>query len=64
MANEIDTTNKFLVGTQGKGIFIMNPPRAPLNGDDAMLLAAYLVLMAQATATNDFADVVDAVQNT
>jgi hypothetical protein len=48
MADEkkIDTFNKFLVGLRGETIVIVSPPLAPLSVDDALLLAAYLVVMA------------------
>lgn len=58
---EIETANKFLVASNGNGIVIMNPPRGAISGDDALLLAAYLVSMAHPT-TNEFSKVLDAVQ--
>lgn len=62
--NGIDTTNKFLVSAGSEGIRIMNPPRGPISGDDAYLLAAYLQLLGVAASpTHPFADVLTAVRN-
>lgn len=45
MTDEIDTTNKFLVGVMGDGIVFLRPVPRTLTRDDALLLAAYLVAM-------------------
>lgn len=59
----IDTTNRFMVASQGDELVILNPPRR-LSADDALLLlAAYLVAMAYG-ATHNFDDVLKAVQDT
>jgi hypothetical protein len=42
---EIDTTNKFAVALNSRGICILNQPIMPMTGDDAILLAAWLVAM-------------------
>jgi len=57
----IETLNKFLVSSQGKAILIMNPPRTSIAADDALLLAAYLVLMAEHEASQPFEAVLKAV---
>jgi hypothetical protein len=63
---EIDTLNKFGVASGGKGVTILMPPRSgvPFSADDALLLAAYLVSMAEHSAAHTFEDVLGAVQNT
>ena len=45
MADEIDTTNKFFVASDGRGIVFLRPLPQRLGHDDALLLAAYLVAM-------------------
>lgn len=60
---EIDTSNKFLVTTIGNH-FLMRLSPARISADDALLLAAWLVAMAEPYASHKFADVLTAVQNT
>jgi hypothetical protein len=60
----LDTTNKYLVAANGKGIVIMNPPRGPIPADDALTLAAWIVAMAEHMASLEFNDVRRAVENT
>lgn len=43
--NEIDTTNKFLVGMQGNSLAFLRPVPLRLSHQDALVLAAYLVSM-------------------
>jgi hypothetical protein len=62
VAEMIETFNKFLVAANGSGILIMNPPRGVISNDDALLLAAYIVSMADHSASNDFEDILKAVQ--
>lgn len=57
----INTANKFLVASNSQGIVIMTDPRK-LTYDDALLLAAYLVSMAEPFASYKFPDVLEAVQ--
>jgi len=66
MTSQIDTFNKFVVGSTGKRIKILRQPWPPdgLSADDALLLAAYLVSMAESEASHTFAEVLEAVQNT
>ena len=42
---EIDTTNKFLVSSQGDNIVFIRPVPQRISQQDALLLAAYLVSM-------------------
>lgn len=46
MSEEIDAFNKFLVGMQGQSLVILNPPRGVISKQDALVLAAWLVSMA------------------
>lgn len=39
----MDTSNKFLVGSQAGNIVFMRPVPQSITADDALLLAAYLV---------------------
>lgn len=59
----IDTTNKFLVAAQGGGVLIMMPPRGVMTQEDAMLLAAWLVALADPNA-DEFQKYLTAVQST
>ena len=60
----MDTPNKFLVGAQGDHIVIGLPMRAArMSRADALLLAAYLVAMAEPFSGEKFADVLHAVEN-
>lgn len=45
MEDEIDTTNKFLVGAQGGNLVFLRPVPLRLSHQDALVLAAYLVGM-------------------
>lgn len=64
MADEIDTTNKFLVGGHGMDrITMMLPPKAGqiIEAKDALVLAAWIVAIVD---TNDqFPAILAAVQN-
>lgn len=59
---EIDTTNKFLVASQGDDFVFLRPVPQKLSKDDALLLAAYLVAMTADDARWD--RVLTAVSNT
>lgn len=60
---EINPFNKFMVGAQGDKLRVM-VPITTLTADDAILLAAYLVEMAEVIGpTHTFEDVREAVQN-
>ncbi len=60
----IDTTNKFMVCAGGNGIWVMRLSGlvGSVSPDDALLLAAYLVALAEHGASNAFADVLKAVE--
>lgn len=58
----MDATNKFLVASQGDKLLMMNPPRGSFSHDDAVMLAAWLVAMAD-KATISYQDAVDAVES-
>jgi hypothetical protein len=45
MTDEIDTTNKFLVGVQGDCIVFLRPVPRSIPKEDALLLAAYIVAL-------------------
>ncbi len=61
----VDTLNKFLVAVNGETILLMNPPRVPISKADALLLAAYLVTLADDDELGPrFPGVLKAVQNT
>lgn len=58
----MDTTNDFFVGVLGDGIAILNPPRGKITKEQALRLAAYLVLLADDTGA-EFPKVLEAVKN-
>jgi hypothetical protein len=58
----IEIFNKFLVGSSGRGVVIQRPPVGTITADDALLLAAYLVTMAEHEASHEFSEVLAAVQ--
>ena len=59
---EIDTTNKFLVMSKGRDLIIASPPHSLISADDALVFAAYLVLMAEyCHPSHTFEQVKDAV---
>jgi len=60
---DIDTTNKFIVALKGEEVLIIAPPHTPLSKADALLLAAWLVALAEEDE-GEFAAVLAAVQNT
>jgi hypothetical protein len=62
--SKIDTTNTFMVAAGGRGIAILNPPRTSITADEALLLAAWLVSIAEHSASQEFAEVLQAVQST
>lgn len=61
----IDTLNRFMVGWHGGGIVILNVSalQKRISGDEALLLAAHLVAMAEPLASHKFSEVLEAVQN-
>lgn len=63
MADEIDTTNKFMVGMNGGGLAILIPPHRTISNADAILLAAWLVALADPGGER-FSVVLEAIQST
>lgn len=60
----MDTTdNKQLVGSRGDMVVVLNPPRGPLSKDDALMFAAWLVVLA-GKSLDEFREAFDAVCNT
>ena len=59
---KIDTTNKFLVASGG-GIRMLSPPVRPMSESDAVMLAAYLVAMAEHKSSFTFQEALDAVMD-
>ena len=59
----IDTLNKFLVSVRGGCITIMRTPDYGLTPDEALVLAAYLVALAEPNASHRFSEVLEAVRN-
>lgn len=62
----IDTSNKFLVSSNARGQVVIGhlPPGRPLERDDALLLAAWLVAIADRApgrSDSDFGDVLRAI---
>lgn len=59
---EIDTSNKYLVGSRGNGVVVISCGLT-LSANDAMNLAAWLVSVAQINTDVKFDDVLKAIQN-
>lgn len=59
----IDTCNRHMVGVQGDKIGIGMPPRTLMTKEEALVLAAWLVALADPLGEK-FAEVLDAVENT
>ena len=59
----IDTTNRWGVSALQQKVIILVPPARALSGDEALVLAAWLVTLA-ARPRADFDAVLDAVQST
>lgn len=57
----IDTLNKHAVARQGDKVTVLFPPTKPLTPNEALVLAAYLVLMSEHDADNSFDVVLAAV---
>ncbi len=57
----MDAFNKYMVGMAHNGLVIMNPPRAVMSTDEALMLAAWLVSMAD-PLSEKFAEALKAVR--
>lgn len=65
MATEVNTLNKYMVTAQGESVRILRLPPQYLYPEDALNLAAYLVVMARiAKPELDFQAVLTAVEAT
>jgi hypothetical protein len=65
VATEIDTLNRNMVGLElGAGDVTVLQPRARMTPDEALVHAAWLVAIAEPSASRSFAEVLEAVQNT
>lgn len=60
---QIDITNRHLVGCRAKNVVIMNPPRE-LSADEAIVFAAWLVALAGFNSKLKFAEVLERVEST
>lgn len=58
----MDTFNQFLVGVRADKIHIMSPPKREITKDEALMLAAWLVVLAD--DDEKFPSILEAVQNT
>jgi hypothetical protein len=58
--DDMDTFNKHMVGVQGERIVIMMPPTGPISKREALMLAAWIVTLADDNA--DFTSFLAAVQ--
>ena len=58
----IDTLNKFAVGSLADSIVVLIPPQGPVSPDEALVLAAYLVALAEPRASHPFAEVLAAIK--
>jgi len=58
----MNTFNKFMVSGQANNIVIMSAPIGPISKNDALILAARLVALAD--SDNKFTDLLAAVENT
>jgi len=63
MSSEMDTLNRHLVGMQGGKIVIMSPPLGGMTKEQALVLAAWIVAVADPRG-EDFQKVLDAVIST
>ena len=59
----IETLNKFMVGVIGPDVIVGKFVGGRLSPQDALLLAAYLVAMAEIQTEQKFDEVLKAVQN-
>jgi hypothetical protein len=59
------TLNRFMVSMAGDEVVIMLPPKHPINREEALVLAAYLVSIAEVLpGTESFEDILKQVQAT
>lgn len=61
-----DIFNRCAIASAGDNVLMLRPPRAPMTADEAITLAAWLVVtaeMANKEPTHKFEDVLEAVRN-
>jgi hypothetical protein len=58
-----ETRNKFLVSARGEDVYLLGAPLGGISADDALNLAAWLVAIAQPSASLDFDDLLTVVQS-
>lgn len=63
MSTDIDTTNDHLVGLQGGRVVMLMPPLGPMDTDEALRLAAWIVAIADLDGDR-FTAVLEAVRKT
>ena len=59
----MDASNIFCVGAQGDQILVLNPPRRPMSKEEALMFAAWLVVLTFAS-DDEFKKYLDAVRST
>ena len=66
MPDHVETMNRHLVSLHGDRVAIMMPPRGPISRDEALVLAAWLVVCAECggSTREDFQRVLTAVSST
>lgn len=60
---QFDTMNRHMVSVCAGKIALLNPPAAPITNDEALVLAAWLVALADPLGER-FGDALEAVQST
>lgn len=58
-----DTFNFHMVCVQGDKIVILNPPRTPIEKDRALVLAAWIVVLADPLG-DSFNEILETIKNT
>ena len=59
---DLETFNRWGVGVQADKVCVLLPPRGPMTGDEALILAAWLVTLADPLGER-FQQVLDKVQS-
>lgn len=61
---EVDTTNNRMVSRCDSYIVMMLPPRGPIPFEEALRMAAWIVVIADETGGERFAEILAAIKNT
>jgi hypothetical protein len=64
MSEPIETMNDHLVGSNGAGVVVTLPPMGPMSNEEALRLAAWLVICAQDYDAKRFGEIFEAVRST